>query len=92
MTRAEFNEKSFDEVIEQLIEEGANITTYEDLKEFAKDKIDGEELNVAIHILKAIRDDGADYYTYDYCMGTLETPCGLRDKGNIEHLIDDEEE
>lgn len=91
MTRAEFDEKSFDEVMEQLDEERDDITTYETLKEFAKVKVDGEELNVAIHILNALRNDNAEWYLYDYCMGTLDTPCGLTGKAHIEYLIDEDE-
>ena len=41
MTRAEFEEKSFEDVMSQLNEELNEITTLDSLKEFIKEKIDG---------------------------------------------------
>lgn len=88
MTREEFDSKSFEEVIEQLNEEYDQITTYESLKEFAKEKIDDDNFFVAIHILQAIQNDTAEWYDYDYCMGTLDTPVSITEKTDVEHLID----
>lgn len=51
---------------------------------------------MAIHILGAIYNNPHDteYYLYDYCMGTLDTPTPVTCKEDFEHLIDfdDEEE
>ena len=91
MTREEYNNKDFEEVMEQLNEEKDDITTYETLKDFAKEKIDGDNLLVAIHILEALQNDDAEWYEYDYCMGTLQTPSGITEKEHVEHMIDDEE-
>lgn len=88
MLKAEFINKSFDEVMEQLNEEKDDITTYDNLKEFAKEKIDNNDLFVAIHILEAIRNDDAEWYEYDYSMGTLQTPSGITEKEHVEHMID----
>ena len=34
-------------------------------------------LFVAIHLLQAINENPSDFYDYDYCMGTLESPTPL---------------
>ena len=89
MTREEYNNKDFEEVMEQLNEERDDITTYETLKDFAKEKIENDDLLVAIHILEALQNDDAEWYEYDYCMGTLQTPSGITEKEHIEHMIYD---
>ncbi|HHT98201.1 MAG TPA: hypothetical protein GXZ90_09955 [Clostridiales bacterium] len=88
MTRKEYNNKNFEEVMDQLNEERDDITTYETLKDFAKEKIESDDFLVAIHILEALQDDIADWYEYDYCMGTLQTPSGITEKEHAEHMID----
>lgn len=82
MTRREFDNKEFEEVMEQLDEERDDITTYEQL-------IDSDDLLVAIHILKALQSESVDWYEYDYCMGTCQTPSGITEKEHVEHMIDD---
>ena len=90
MTRAEFDNKSFEELIE-LAKEYSDVTDYETLKEFAKDKIDDDHFFLAEHVIKALKEEQADYYIYDYSMGTLETPTAVTCKEDIEHLFDIEE-
>lgn len=92
MTREEYNNKNFENVMEQLNEERDDITTYETLKEFAKEKIEEDNLLVAIHILEALQNDDTEWYEYDYCMGTLQTPSGITEKEHVEHMILDDEE
>lgn len=93
MTRKEFETKSFDEVMEQLNEERDDITTIDILKEFIKEKVDSEDFNMASHLCNAIwndpNPDNSDWYEYDYCMGTLDTPVCLSKKEDVEHLIED---
>lgn len=93
MTRQEFDSKSFEEVMEQLNEERDDITTIDILKEFIKEKIDSDDFNVASHLCNAIWNDpnpyDSDWYEYDYCMGTLDTPVCLACKEDVEHLIED---
>ena len=60
MTRKEFEEKSFDEVMEQLNEERDDITTYESLKEFAIQQIEEDRFFLAIHILESLDKDMED--------------------------------
>lgn len=90
MTRIEYETKSFEEIMERLDEERDDITTVEMLKEFAKAKIDDDNLFLAIHILEAIDEDPAEWYEYDYCMGTLATPSGITEKEHVEHFIEDQ--
>lgn len=97
MTRTEFEEMSLEELIEWANENINDITTEEILLDFAKSKIDDDDLYIAIHVLKAIWESGEafnGYYRYDYSMGTLETPMPITEKEDLEDLIDfdDEEE
>ena len=92
ITRKEFEEKTLDELCEMLIENGENITTYESLKDFAKDKLDDDNLFLTIHICNALNlaqdfFPEANYYIYDYSMGTLETPSAINCKEDIEDLF-----
>lgn len=69
---------------EDIMDDGADITSYDDLKRFAIEKIESDELYLAEHVLKACL-DVADYYGYDYSMGTLENPTAI---DGVEDLID----
>lgn len=90
MTRSEFEEKSFEEVMEQLNEEMYGITTLDTLKDFAKDQIDNGNYFLANHIVEALQNGNDEtWWDYDYSMGTLDTPIPLTKKENVEHLIDD---
>ena len=84
MTKNELYSQSFDVAIEELCWETDGITSYEVLKEFAKEKIEDENLLIAIHILKAIQYNYSEYYVYDYTMGTLDTPKPLRKLEDLE--------
>lgn len=89
MTRADFETKTFDELIEQLQNEDQDICSYDYLKDFAKHLIDEENIGFALHILNAIYTEPGEYFEYDCSMGTLQTPSGLTEKSDIEHLIED---
>lgn len=89
MTRAEFEEKSFEDVMNQLDNESDNITTLDRLKWFAKLKIDEGNYLLAGHIIEALQAGyDEDWWDYDYCMGTLDTPIPLTEKTDVEYLID----
>jgi len=77
MTLTELHEKDFTQAAEELSEQNDCITSYETLKEFAKKNIDEDNLFLAIHILSAINSCPAEYYDYDFCMGTLDKPTAL---------------
>lgn len=94
MTKAEFDEMSFEELIDWANENINYLTTEDILIEFAKAKIDDDAIYMAIHILGAIYNNPYDteYYLYDYCMGTLDTPTPVTEKEDFEHLIDFDDE
>lgn len=85
MTKNKINKLGFDDAVREMEEEGYSITSYDNLKDFAIDKINDDNLFVAIHILKAMNEEQSDYYCYDYSMGTLETPRAL---STTQDLID----
>lgn len=80
MTKQEFENKEFEEIMVQLAEEKNDIMTYEKLVEFVKCKIDSDDLFVAIHILEALRNDCVRWYEYDCFMGTLQEPLPITEK------------
>lgn len=95
MTREQFENISLEELIEKVSDEGGDITSEEILIEFAKQKLDDNDFNMAIHIIGAIYEAEAPddcYYRYDYSMGTLETPTPITCKEDIEDFIDFEDE
>lgn len=79
---------TWDEQINYLIERDYNIHTYEDMKDFAIEQINNDNLYFARHILDAIDSDPGDFYHYDYGMGTMETPTSISDEEDIESIID----
>ena len=89
MTRTEYENSSFDELMDILDGERDDIHTYEDMKDFAKYKIDEENLYFAIHILEGIQKSPAEWYLYDYTMGTLDTVRGITCKKDVKDLIDE---
>ena len=95
MTKSQYEAMSLDELLEWAYENTDDITTEDMLLEFAKKKIDDENIYMAIHILKAIHESPEAYncyYRYDYSMGTLELHRPIRDKEELEDLIDFDEE
>lgn len=94
MTRECFDSMTFEEVIEWANENLTDLTTEDILIDFAKTKIDDDNIYMAIHILGAIHNNPYDteYYLYDYCMGTLDTPTPVTCKEDFEHLIDFDDE
>ena len=88
MNKTDFDNKSFDELIEQLYEEIDTITNYDVLKDFAIENIGNDNLYLAIHILEAIQ-HGDYYYDYDYSMGKLDTPTPLEFKADVIDYLED---
>ncbi len=89
MTVLELYQKGFAVAVEELMQTCDYITTYESLKEFIKSNIDNDNLIVAAHLTKALNAcDYAEYYNYDYSMGTLETPTPLKDISDLEDYCD----
>ncbi len=90
MTMKELYSKTFEEVIEGLSEANENITSAISLKEYIKAIIDEDYLFLAIHLLNALWKSSADYYDYDYSMGTLETPTPLRSIADLENYCEED--
>lgn len=90
MTIAELYRKGFQEAASELSAQNDCITTYEALKDFAKYNIDRDNFFLAEHILHALQ-DASDYYDYDYCMGTLDTPAPLRDVSDLKDYCEQED-
>lgn len=94
MTREQFENMDFEDLMEWAYENINDITTEETLKEFAIEKLQGDNFGMALHIINAMYDNPylTEWYRYDYSMGTLETPTPIADKEDIEDLIDFEDE
>jgi hypothetical protein len=98
MTREQFEEMSLEEVMDWIEENSrySPITHEEILIDFAKTKIDDDNIGMAIHVLGAIYNNPSDteYYLYEYDMGMLDTPTPITCKEDLEDWIDfdDEEE
>lgn len=84
---ADITDLTWDEKINYLLDRDYNVWSYEYMKDAAKHFIDEDDLFLARHILDAIDSDPADYYNYDFDMGTLETPTGINDDEDIESIL-----
>ena len=78
----------YEEKIKWLLENVDSVHTYDDMCDMIKSKIDDGQLFVALHILQAVNEEEADYYEYDYNMGTLESPTAI-DEEYADFLIDE---
>ena len=92
MTKKEWAELTLDEAIDWADwEYRVNELTSEDsLIRFAKEKIDEDNLFLAIHILEAIYNSEEaynGYYLYDYSAGTTSTPTPITCKEDLEGYI-----
>ena len=92
MTKKEWEELTLDEAIDWAdFEYGVSELTSEDsLIRFAKEKIDEDNLFLAIHILEAIYNSEEaynGYYLYDYRAGTTSTPTPITCKEDLEGYI-----
>jgi len=88
MTEKQLKKLSFENAVEKLSSEKEQITTYKTLKSFAIENINNDNLFLAIHILQGINEKQADYYSYDYCMGTLETPTAIETKEDLKNYLE----
>ena len=92
MTKKEWEELTLDEAIDWAdFEYGVSELTSEDsLIRFTKEKIDEDNLFLAIHILEAIYNSEEaynGYYLYDYSAGTTSTPTPITCKEDLESYI-----
>ena len=89
MTAKELSNKSFEEVMEQLNEEWDDVHTYESMIAFVGHLLYEDNLNLIIHMLETMRDSPADWYLYDFTMGTMETPKAITCKEDLENVIEE---
>jgi hypothetical protein len=91
MTREEFNNMTFEELLDWAYDNIDDMHSEEALIELVKHEIDEDSFQMALHILQAIYNSDApdgSYYIYDRSMGTLETPTPITCKEDIEYYID----
>jgi hypothetical protein len=92
MTKKEWEELTLDEAIDwAYYDYGAYELTFEDsLIRFAKEKIDEDNIGLALHVLGAIYNSEEaynGYYLYDYSLGTISTPTPITCKEDLEDYI-----
>lgn len=92
MTKKEWEELTLDEAIDwAYYDYGAYELTSEDsLIRFAKEKIDEDNIGLALHVLGAIYNSEEaynGYYLYDYSLGTISTPTPITCKEDLEDYI-----
>lgn len=95
MKREQFEQMTFDELVEWAYENVDDVHTKGGLIGMAKHEFNKENLPMAVHILTAIYESDCpddSYYLYDRSMGTLETPTPITCKEDLEEYIDFDEE
>ncbi|MCM1440799.1 MAG: hypothetical protein NC131_16595 [Roseburia sp.] len=89
MTVLELYQKGFDKALGELMGEHNDITSYDSIKDFIKSKVDDDSLYLAAHLSEALyKMPYAEYYAYDYSLGTLKTPIPLRTVSDLEEFCD----
>lgn len=83
ISRKEFEEKSFNDLMIMAVDEGCTVCTDEDLKDYAIDSIRDGSYYLASHLLEALGKYDAEYFDYDRGMGTLDTPEPLKTKMDL---------
>lgn len=95
MKREQFEQMTFDELVEWAYDHLDDVHSEDGLIAMAKHEIDEENLQMAVHILNAVFESDCpddSCYLYDRSMGTLETPTPITCKEDLEDYIDFEEE
>lgn len=90
MTREQFGCLCIDEMFEVLVNEKSinDLWTYEDLKNYAIEQVENDNLNVALHILDYIYHNQSEYYQWDCTMGTMEELRALSCEEDFTDLVD----
>ena len=94
MTREQFENMDFEELMNWAYDNSDCITDEEILKEYGIRNIQDDNFNLGLHIINAIYNNPYDteWYRYNYCDGTLDEPKPITDRYDIEDLIDFEDE
>lgn len=80
---------TLDAVISDFEFDNDDIISRDSLKDFAIYQIKEDRLFLARHILDAIDDTYAEWYSYDTTMGTLETPTAIDDVNDLYDYVED---
>ena len=93
MVRKEFEDLIFEEVVEKLNDECDDNHDREAMLDYSIHCIREQNLFLALHVIEALNTHDADWFRYDFSMGTLETPSPIVCKEDLEDFIlEDEEE
>lgn len=83
MSRKDFEEKSFKEVMEMAMD-NCPICTEDDLRLYVIESVNDESYYLASHILDVLLAGYlTEFYDYDRAMGTLDTPEPIRTKEDL---------
>lgn len=77
--------ETFDDLIYDFEFANDEIVSRDIILDFAINQIQNDRLFLARHILDAVDEEYADFYSYDMSMGTLEMPTAIT---SIEDLYD----
>ena len=94
MTREQFENMDFEELMNWAYDNLDCITDEEILKEYGIKNIQDDNFNLGLHIINAIYNNPYDteWYRYNYYDGTLSEPKPITDRYDIEDLIDFEDD
>ncbi len=94
MTKDELNKliadgKTFDDVIYDFEANNDYIVSRDIILDFAINQIQNDRLFLARHVLDAVDNEYADFYSYDMSMGTLETPIAITSIDDLYDYVED---
>ena len=94
MTKDELNKliadgKTFDDVIYDFEANNDYIVSRDIILDFAINQIENDRLFLARHVLDAVDNEYADFYSYDMSMGTLETPIAITSIDDLYDYVED---
>jgi hypothetical protein len=94
MTKDELNKliadgKTFDDVIYDFEANNDYIVSRDIILDFAINQIKNDRLFLARHVLDAVDNEYADFYSYDMSMGTLETPMAITSIDDLYDYVED---
>lgn len=94
MTKDELNKliadgKTFNDVIYDFEANNDYIVSRDIILDFAINQIQNDRLFLARHVLDAVDNEYADFYSYDMSMGTLETPIAITSIDDLYDYVED---
>ena len=94
MTKDELNKliaegKTVDDVIDDFEANNDYIVSRDIILDFTINQIQNDRLFLARHVLDAVDNEYADFYSYDMSMGTLETPIAITSIDDLYDYVED---